>query len=252
MKKVMFMGDIHGKPGWVNYAGEALKAGNEVVFLGDYVDSFDIKPYEIEQNLLRIIAFKKRADGRENWKTKVTLLLGNHDYAYVSGRHCSGHEAGWAHQYREIFNKNWDLFDIAWGHTEDFIKEYTLVTHAGLTKTYWNEYIANKELPHYNFVQEILGDRAFKEKPIHEILNVLKDKFALLWKVGADRGGDGYPGVLWADIRELKEDPMPGINQVVGHTGWHSMEYFKVNKNKNFIAKIDGHGKDVQRLIITL
>ena len=253
MSKIMIIGDIHGKSDWIKYATEALKAGIEVVFLGDYVDSFDKKPWEIEQNLLRIIAFKKKADKRKAWITKVTLLLGNHDYSYIMGKfNTSGYDAVWAEKYREIFNKNWNLFDLAWGHFADFTREYTLVTHAGLTETYWKNYISRKELPHYEFVQKILGEDAFDKKPIHKILNVLKDKFGLLWKIGDHRGGSGTPGLLWADLSELIDDPMPGINQIVGHTGWHSPEYLRINNDENFIMKIDGEGHDAQRLIMTL
>lgn len=250
MNPIMFIGDIHGQSEWDTYAKEALKCGNEVVFLGDYVDSFNHSGLQIEQNLLRIIAFKKRADKRTAWANKVTLLLGNHDYVYLMNKvNTSGYDAAWAQRYKEIFNDNWDLFNVAWGYTNPSTKEYTLATHAGLTNDYWKHYITHKELPHYEFVQEILGEDAFETKPIHEILNILKDKFGLLWKVGSDRGGSGTPGILWADFNELKKDPYSGINQIVGHTGWHSMEWIRIEEN--FLAKIDGWG-EVQRMTITL
>ena len=253
MGKVLFIGDIHGKSGWIRYATEALKSGIEVVFLGDYYDSFDIKPHEQEENLKRILAFKRKADNRKNFITRVTLLLGNHDYSYMMGKSAtSGYNEGWAAGHRQLLADNWNLFDVAWGHTAPFTREYTLATHAGITSTYWKNYIMNGEEPHYEFVKQILGEDAFEVQPMHKILNILKDKFGLLWKVGSDRGGSGTPGPLWADISELKDDPYPGINQIVGHTGWHTMEYFKVNKDKNFIAKIDGLGPDPQRIIITL
>ena len=259
--KVLFIGDIHGRTDWNKYAGEAMKAGYEIVFLGDYVDSFDVEPYKIEQNLLQIIAFKKRAEKRKAWVTKVTLLIGNHDYAYISEKNCSGHEEGWAQRYKEIFDQNWDLFDIAWGYNAPFTQQYTLASHAGITESFWRHYISRSELPHYEFVQKILGkdcfdirmekDKAIHKTPMHEILNVLKDKFGLLWKVGSERGGSGTPGVLWADLNELKKDPYPGIDQIVGHTGWHSSEFYHFNNGDNFIMKVDGIGKETQRIILT-
>lgn len=248
--KVLFIGDIHGQSSWEEYAGEAMKAGCEIVFLGDYVDSFDVKSHAIEQNLLSIIAYKKRADKRKHF-SKVTLLLGNHDYAYMMNKTAtSGYDVCWAERYYEIFNKNWDLFDVAWGYTSPFTQEYTLATHAGLTKTWVKNYLKNTKYDEHQFVKRILGDDAFETKKLHDILNVLKDKFGFLWKVGSVRGGSGTPGPLWADYSELINDPID-INQIVGHTGWHSMEFKRINDNKNFIAKIDGNG-DIQRLIIDL
>lgn len=251
MKQVMFIGDIHGQPEWIEYATEAIKSGIEVVFLGDYVDAFHQTGIQIEQNLLRIIAFKRKADKRKSFISQVTLLLGNHDYSYLMNKfNVSGYDAGWAHRWKEIFDENWDIFNIAWGYTDVMTKEYTLATHAGITETYWNKYILNKEEPHYEFVQKILGEDAFEKYPMHKILNILKDKFGLLWKIGSDRGGVGTPGVLWADIKELKEDYYPGINQIVGHSAWHSQEFIR-HKDNTFIAKVDGWG-EVQRLILTI
>lgn len=260
MKKVLFIGDIHGRTDWIKYATEALKGGHEVVFMGDYVDSFDHKGYDIEQNLLRIIAFKKKADNRKNFLTKVTLLLGNHDYSYLAGKYCSGKNSVWSHRYKEIFDQNWDLFDLAWGYTEPITQKYTLASHAGITESYWRKYIVDPNSNHYSFVKRIIGEDAFDVKivndrevgvhPMHEILNVLKDQFSLLWKVGYFRGGSDHPGILWADLSELRVDPYIGINQIVGHTGWHSSEWIQLNDT--FIAKVDGAGKEVQRLLINL
>ena len=257
MKQVLVIGDVHGKSDWIRWATEAFKQGIEVVFLGDYVDSFNIEPREIEQNLLRIISFKKKADARKNFITKVSLLLGNHDYAYIIGKsNTSGYKVVWAERYREIFNKNWKLFDLAWGYTDLSTHEYTLITHAGLTNDYWNKYVCNPERDEYQFVKTILGVNAFAQpqahQPIHMVLNILKDKFGLIWRVGGMRGGIGTPGIIWADIAELKFDPFIGINQIVGHTGWHSPEFLRINGNNNFILKIDGNGSEVQRMVVNL
>ncbi len=251
MSKVLFIGDVHGQSEWISYAESAFKSGIEVVFLGDYVDSFHKKAYEIEQNLLRIIAFKKKADNRKNFITKVTLLLGNHDYAYMAGKTTtSGYNFGWADGYRKIFNDNWNLFDVAWGHSAPFTQEYTLAIHAGITATWLKNYLKNPKYDEHQFVKRILGDDAFETKKLHEILNVLKDKFEFLLKVGSVRGGSGTPGPLWGDWSELVDDPIPNINQVVGHTAT-GIELVRIPDSRNFLIKVDG-GKEIQRLIIDL
>jgi hypothetical protein len=250
MKQVLFIGDIHGKSDWITYAEYALKANIEIVFMGDYVDSFDDTGYKIEQNLLRIIAFKKKADKRREKKAlmrpKVTLLLGNHDYAYMMGKSgTSGFSIRYEQVYRDIFHENWDLFDVAWGYEDILTKKYTLATHAGLTQDYWDSIKNDDE--YSKFVEQIITD-PWQTPKIHEVLNILKDKFTLLWSIGYERGGVSLPGIIWADISELILDPYKDINQVVGHSAYHSPEmYFK---NGSFIAKVDGFGDGVERMIL--
>ena len=61
----------------------------------------------------------------------------------------------------------------------------------------------------------------------------------ILWKVGAVRGGMGTPGPLWADYRELLEDPYIGINQVFGHTASGTVS---VHQNgDDMLIKVDAH-----------
>ena len=39
-----------------------------------------------------------------------------------------------------------------------------------------------------------------------------------LYDIGIDRGGYGYGGPLWADMKETFTDMLHGYNQIVGHT----------------------------------
>lgn len=253
-RKVLFVGDIHGRSDWITYVEEAvMRESTDAVFIGDYVDSFDHNGREIEQNLHRIISFKKKIDKRhikprQDRIGRVYLLLGNHDYAYMLGKTAtSGYNHNWAQTYHRIFEENWDLFDLAWGH-EDEEGNYTLATHAGITYDWWKNYVLNEKYDEHKFAKEILGED-WEKSYMHEVLNVLKDKMGFLWKIGYERGGSGTPGPLWADFKELKADPYPGINQIVGHTGWHTPETFFTEDGK-FLMKIDGWGKEVRRMIL--
>ena len=40
----------------------------------------------------------------------------------------------------------------------------------------------------------------------------------MLTQAGAGRGGRELPGPVWADRGELCADPLPGLDQIVGHT----------------------------------
>lgn len=208
--KVTVIGDIHGRNDWKEVAHYALKRFNHVVFLGDYVDSFNVPPKDILQNLNEIIEFKKK------YKDMVTLLLGNHDYAYVFDfTFISGFNSAFHLEYKETFNNNWELFDVAWGIT-DLNNRYTLFTHAGLTYRYWTDIV----LPLFDDKTSVLNRFKPSELDIHEALNYIRDRKNLLWRVGTMRGGTTTyaPSPLWTDIRELVAYKYPEINQVVGHT----------------------------------
>lgn len=244
-KKVLFIGDIHGLPQWREIALDALKKFQEVVFLGDYLDSFNISPALQLENLKSIIAFLRNKPNHG----KITALLGNHDYAYIkSFSAISGYQHNQAFIYKELLEKNIDLFSIAWGYTSDTGK-YTLATHAGLTHKFWNYNI----LPLFNkwmFLDMISDGNGPSSLQIHEILNYLIDKSDLMWKVGSMRGGVGTPGPLWADYIELLSDPYPDINQVFGHTAKQSisMDFIK----DSFYACIDTYGDKLGTMTISL
>ncbi|MFW6226313.1 MAG: metallophosphoesterase, partial [bacterium] len=128
MKKVLFIGDVHGKPDWSDFFYDAFKDFREIVFLGDYVDSFYINAHEQIKNLKNIINLKKEHSD------KITLLLGNHDYAYIFNHfNTSGYQHTFSNDIKKLYSDNWDLFDVAWGYESDSNNSrYTLATHAGL------------------------------------------------------------------------------------------------------------------------
>lgn len=216
MKTVLFISDIHGSNEWKQIVHEHFYGVDDIVFLGDYVDSFTIQPIEQINNLKEIIKLKK------DYPDKIKLLLGNHDYAYIfKFRGISGYNNLHEFDYAELFEKNWDLFEIAWGI--NYLDNYTLATHAGLTS---------------KFLNDIYTEGYKNAIEIHDILNTIKDKKYILWRVGSARGGTQTPSVLWADDSELLDDPVKGINQVVGHTPL-TQTYIQYNTSNNFLCFID-------------
>ena len=238
--KVLFIGDIHGITSWKEPALNAIKSGTKVVFLGDYVDTHDsnIKPYQIYDNLVNIIEFKK------THPDSVTLLLGNHDYAYVFAKiYTTGFNFHLWWDYRQVINDNWDLFDIAWGFQGK--NKYTLVTHAGLTSYFYGEIERTINDPTevlYDILVDEL-DKDWKELPLHELLNYFKDQVRLMWKIGIKRNGDDFTGsIIWADKKELCWYNYQGINQIVGHTNNYYIEMEQVGDDQLFF--IDAHYKN--------
>jgi len=243
-KKVLFIGDVHGLTEWDNIAMSGLKNFYEIVFLGDYVDSFFVSAAQQIANLRDLITFLRKH------QDVATALLGNHDYAYIYGYSgISGHQHYHIQEYRKIFQDNIDLFKIAWGFTGKDGK-YTLATHAGLTSEFWNKFV----VPEFNegkWLHTITDGKKPDEIPMHETLNYLKDKGDVLWKVGRARMGAGTPGPLWADYTEVLDDPYPGINQVFGHTPRASVTVDHIDNN--FLACVDSWGnKRIVSLLLPL
>jgi predicted phosphodiesterase len=240
-KRILFIGDIHGVTDWSEIAINGIKQFYEIVFLGDYVDSFFVKPVEQLDNLKNLCTFIRKN------KKQVTALIGNHDYAYMYGKTgISGHQHYHIQEYRKIFDDNKDLFQIAWGYTNPETQKYTLATHAGLTLTYWNNYI-KPELKEGGFIYQFTNG---VDIPIHEALNYMQAK-EIMWKVGSMRGGMGTPGPIWADYLEVIEDRYAGINQVFGHTPQPTVRLDMFDED--IIACIDSWGnKKASSLLLTL
>ena len=128
MKKQSFniIGDIHGRTCWKDLVREDCVN----IFVGDYFDPYDDIPYEqLLQNFADIIAFKKQ-------HLETVLLYGNHDLHYVidcerASRYSREHAA----EYRQVFAGVKDFFHgVAYA-----IGNQTLVTHAGVTKTWYEK-----------------------------------------------------------------------------------------------------------------
>ena len=226
MSKLLCIGDVHGRDDWEDIIAESLSKFHKIVFVGDYIDSFHISAAEQMYNLKRIIEYKKK------YSDVITLLLGNHDIAAIDGRSSiSGYQFHYASEYRQIFKENHELFQVAQGYINPVTNRYTLVTHAGLTMTYYNKYM----LPLINDKESHLD-----KLELHEVLNFMRNN-DILWKVGSMRGGTGTPGPLWADYVEFLDDPYTGINQIFGHTAAGTVEVTMIGDD--LIAKVDGNLK---------
>lgn len=131
--KILVYPDIHGNKDWKDIASSKINEVDKVIFLGDYVDSFNGKERgeASAKNLEDIVAFAKQQ------KDKVQLLIGNHDLSYCSfnggaNPHVSGHQMFEAERFNEIFKTNRKWFKVAVKHGK------WIFSHAGFTKTWYN------------------------------------------------------------------------------------------------------------------
>jgi hypothetical protein len=217
--KHIIIGDLHGKDYWKDID---ITGYDKVVFLGDYVDHWNLPDQKIYQNLQEIIRIKKKHPAR------IVLLLGNHDVQYLHYPHflCSGFRPGMQRGLTELFNTNKGLFEIA------YQKNGHLFTHAGITNAWYAEFL---NLP---LLQKIRDEK----DTVADLLNKIEKTSArgLLHRAGKTRGGYGNGGVTWADRRELISDALEGFQQVVGHTVTPDIQFYQFeNKSVTFIDVLD-------------
>jgi len=195
--KHLTIGDLHGRDTWQQVN---TKSYDKIIFLGDYVDSPTLSDPVILENLKKIVALKKRQP------EKIELLLGNHDAYYLHYPHykCSGFRPSMQRDLTMLFRKNADLFRIA------YQKDNYLFTHAGVTNNWYGEVM---RLPVWQEICE-------QEETLAGQLNRLEHTTyrGTLYDAGIERGGSGYGGPLWADLKETFNDMLHGYRQVVGHT----------------------------------
>lgn len=192
--RIVVIGDTHGHTAWKRILNE--EEYDKAIMLGDYVDSFTLKPKDIADTLLDIIKHKERMGD------KLVLLYGNHDHSYYYGEKCSGWSKVGRHFYCPLFEDMFNEKMIDLIHIHDDI----IFSHAGVSD-YWM-----REVCGLNDVHDITFDK-IKGFPL--------GMSCLDWNM--IKGYDGYGDTisqspLWIRPHSLLKCKVDGYRQVVGHT----------------------------------
>lgn len=221
--KITTVGDIHGSTLWKNIKPEDW---DKIIFMGDYTDHWTYTDQHILNNLKEIIVLK------EVYPDKVEALLGNHDaqYMFQNRLHsCSGWRPTMDVLLRDLFTEKKDLFKVAhYEESEDGTKY--LWTHAGVSEGWY----INRLLP-------IADELCMQKDRIDVQINVAFRAYRPeIFDVGYMRYGDqDYGGPLWADRVETQGNPLPNINQIIGHTKLEHIKTFGVNYNTSTVTYVD-------------
>ena len=128
MARVLVVPDVHGSHEWEVVKTYPKDSYDYIVFLGDYFDSWENKWDDQGENFLNICRFVD--EDKEHRK----MLIGNHDFSYLSGTrdgsNCSGHQHSKIGVIRSLLTENLDLIDLA------FEVDGCVFAHAGFTN-YW-------------------------------------------------------------------------------------------------------------------
>ena len=207
--KICVIGDIHGRNCWLDIIKREEENVDKIIFLGDYLDSFDVSLEDQFNNFEEILNYKK-----SNFD-KIELLLGNHEFHYLNKtKNYSGHSYITYLKFNDILEDlvNNDFLKVAYKSND------VLFTHAGLSKTWC-----------------IFNDINYDNTKLDEELNILFKKNRNLFDIQVPTSGYGdetYQGPLWIRPNSLIKDSTPHLH-IIGHTESKKVEY-----NSSYI-KID-------------
>jgi hypothetical protein len=196
--KLVAIGDIHGRDIWKQIV--ETEQPDIVVFVGDYFDSFDIPGRTQIDNFKNIIQWKL-----DNPQRKVVLLVGNHDFHYMST--CNEYYSGFQ---RDLYMPIGEVLETNKHHLRMAYRCDDLVfSHAGITP----EFLLNNNWGDQDMVEFV--NELWLYKP-H------KFKFADNEHGYSDPyGDDEFQGPLWIRPKSLMkacQDVKKTMIQVVGHT----------------------------------
>jgi hypothetical protein len=209
--RTLIVPDIHNRIERADHWLES-QSYDRVVFLGDYFDDFGDNARDARKTALWL---RNRMDATDD-----VFLLGNHDIAYMFPRrdefYCSGFTKAKAKAIREILKpEHWRRLKLA--HEE----QGWLLSHAGFHPVWIEEPVVAKIL---------LRCREAMERTATGNMDPILD-------AGVDRGGWlPFGGPLWMDWGSLA--PIPGINQIVGHTPGAAVRERSTKESRNYCLDV--------------
>lgn len=250
MPRILSIPDVHGSHKWEAVKSVPKDSYDYIVFHGDYFDSWENQWPDQGENFKAICDFvRKDIEHRK-------LLIGNHDWSYLSGTNdgctVSGHQTGHIAEIRKLLDRNLDIIDLA------FECDGWIFSHAGFSSTWvssmkdvinslyendghifdfdgpyseWNK--TKFSIGFLNNIWHKLGHSYFDE-----IFDYSFD--ALLdWNGFFSPSGDEISqGPLWIRPESLLQDAYYP-KQVVGHTEMCLYEKVYLQQNENKVIVVD-------------
>lgn len=250
MAKVLSIPDVHGTHNWESAKSIPKDSYDYIVFHGDYFDSHKNKWPDQGKNFKAICSFvRKDTEHRK-------LLIGNHDWSYLSGTndgsYVSGHQSSHFAEIRKLLNQNLDILDLA------FECDGWIFSHAGFSSTWVQSmkkvinsiYEDNGHIFDFEGPYSIWDDTKFSIGFLNNIWHKLDHSYTeedfdysfdelLDWYGFFSSSGDEISqGPLWIRPESLLNDAYYP-NQVVGHTEMCLYENVCLQQKENKIVFID-------------
>ena len=235
--------DIHQNLDRLNQILSTEDAMNakEIIFLGDYFDSFDYDFYTKEMCKF----LNKNVDN-----DRYTFLVGNHDTHYITKVKqyvCSG----WSFQKETIVDVTLDkafLRKIKPFRYEKIAGKHFLFSHAGLHPSFapfcFNEMLKG-DSGHEIVETEPVKDW-FWQKEVEIKDSMIFNEFNVWLGAGRDRGGMmPHGGITWMDWRSF--EPIESLNQIVGHTTYSRPQSYNTSQG-DLNLNLDTNLKDYVKI----
>ncbi|EID84021.1 Calcineurin-like phosphoesterase [Treponema sp. JC4] len=215
--KILIIPDVHGSHEWEAAKELPSDAYDYAAFLGDYFDCWENEWPDQGENFKAICDFVRQDTAHRK------LLLGNHDWSYLSktvnGAGVSGHQNRRIDEIRKLLTENHDILDLAFECDANCPGGRIVFAHAGFSRTWvkavlkvfgisenqWSLSFLNKEWHRLSFDPHSEGfNYAFEE---------LLDWYGFF----SSSGNEITQGPLWIRPEALLKDAFYET-QIVGHT----------------------------------
>lgn len=231
MKKIIALGDTHGRSVWKEIVAKEEDA-DLIIFMGDYFDTHGggYSGNRQIENFKDIVAFKKAN------MNKVILLIGNHDFHYMKGviETYSKYQPRYASDIEKVIQEALDesLLQMC------FTYHNYIFTHAGVTKTWLKNALDLDDVP--NKVIEVMANY------INDLFVNSVAPFRFTMGPNLSQSGDDITqSPIWVRPLSLYRDKLSDVVYVVGHT---TANFLDITKAKDFnmilIDTLGGHSPE--------
>ena len=216
--KTIIIGDVHGRDQWKQIVAQE-KDADTVIFLGDYFDSFDVSAVEQMHNFKEIVEFKEtsftNAGTEDQHKTRVIMLIGNHDYHYfpeINDSSTSGYQTRMAMVIKQLIGEKREHLQVA-HRMDEFVFSHAGISSEWLDDTvidWTEENMVDKINELFTYTPLSLDYRSYRMLNSTEVIG------------SGGYGNETYQGPMWIRPKALmsanKDTLRKKIIQVVGHT----------------------------------
>lgn len=190
---IIAIGDVHGTTYWKDIVKKYKETDDDIViFLGDYLDSFNISPAQCLENLSELFEYKCSTPN-------VYMLVGNHDYHYM--RHdmdrYSGYKYEWMKAYRSMLLDNYHHLDMVTVLQARNVKY--IFSHAGVS-------------------EQFLNSNNISVDELNELWKTNPSTFGFKHDTWDIYGNHPSQSPIWIRPEALTTCAVEGYEQIVGHT----------------------------------
>lgn len=233
--KTIIISDLHNRTYWIERAltSPILQPYDMVVFLGDYFDEFNDTPRDAYNSATWLKQSLHKPNRIHLWGTHdIWYRFPNNPFIMASGNTDEKSEA----INRVLTIDDWNLI------RPYYYEQNFLMTHAGVHSYLIGQYV----LKHKQIFDKSIVNNAIQlssqeivnqiiKPATEEALKDVKNNIINIWfEAGFARWGtQKFGGITWLDWNK-EFQPVPGLNQIVGHTTLKYPEEEITDNSKNY------------------